>query len=93
MQPLNLLPLTATGGDVSTGGDFVALASESLMFEDGDGDGEERCLPVTLHDDLLVECDEAFGVRLTLITAKASLSIDGGSDTTSITLEDSDGRL
>ena len=63
------------------------------MFTSGSEDTTELCAAITLRDDSLVECDEDFTVELALVTLnKASLSIDS-TDSTTVTITDSDSML
>lgn len=60
-----------------------------LQFISGSGNGAQMCANVTVIPDNLVECDEEFTLRLTLLTNKESLSLQN--NFTSVVLLDSDG--
>lgn len=65
---------------------------ESIMttmdFDVDDGDGEMRCLNVTINEDDFVECDEDFTVELSLVTIGAAIALDNS--TTVINILDDD---
>lgn len=62
-----------------------------ITFPNGSADGAEICTPLTAYADNLVECEEDFGVILTLLTSAPSLSL--GNNLITVTLIDGDGRL
>lgn len=82
MQHYNVV--TATSGS----GDYESF-SLPVTFPLGSADGAEMCASVAVNSDNLVEFEENFTVKLALVTAGASLGL--GSNTSTITLTDSDG--
>jgi hypothetical protein len=70
--------------------DYSPLSLESLSFLPGAADGTEVCTPIAIVSDNLVECEENFGLILTLVTSGASISL--GSSVSTVTLLDSDGK-
>lgn len=70
-------------------GDYDLLLV-TITFPSGSADGDEMCASVTVNSDNLVEFKENFTVNLALVTSDASLSL--GSNTSTITLIDSDGN-
>ena len=71
--------------------DYQSLLNEQVMFYAGDGNGTERCVNITLDDDLLVECEEEFNVTLAIATDKLNLILGNAYTTVSIT--DSEGKI
>ena len=69
--------------------DYQALMNEMVVFLAGDNNGTERCVNITIEEDLLVECEEEFNVTLTIITDKPNLVLD--QSTTTVSIIDSDG--
>ena len=54
----------------------------------GDPNGHERCANISLMNDILVESEEDFTVTLALVTSEPNLSL--GTNTTTVSIEDSD---
>ena len=79
-----LLYHTATSGS----GDYEPLAAP-VTFPAGSADGAEMCAYVILNSDYLVESEEYFTAKLTLVTSGTSFTL--GNTTSTIALIDSDG--
>ena len=69
--------------------DYQSLVNEMVMFLAGDNNGTERCVNITVEEDMLVECEEEFNVTLDIITEKPNLNVD--QSTTIVSIIDSDG--
>ena len=69
--------------------DYQTLLNELVVFLVGDNNGTERCVNITIEEDMLVECEEDFNVTLTIITDKPNLILD--QSTTIVSIIDSDG--
>ena len=64
--------------------DYQPLTEEEVVFLVGDTNGTERCVNITILEDLLVEREEEFIVTLAIITSNANLFIDNANTTVSI---------
>ena len=71
-------------GDFSLGA-FVTIPAGTTLPTDG-----SHCVAVNGTDDTLLECDEAFGARISGTDKSAVVSV-GASDTTTVTIADNDG--
>ena len=71
--------------------DYQSLMNEMVVFLVGDNNGTERCVNITIEEDMLVECEEEFNVTLTIITDKPNLILD--QSTTIVSIIDSDGMI
>ena len=69
--------------------DYQSLMNEMVVFLVGDSNGTERCMNITIEEDMLVECEEEFNVTLNIITDKPNLILD--QSTTIVSIIDSDG--
>ena len=63
--------------------------SETLLFLVGDSNGTERCVNITIEDDMLVECEEEFNVTLTIAAEKPNVIVH--QSTTVVSIIDNDG--
>ena len=71
-------------------GDYNFL-SMPLTFSFGSADGSLVCANITVLSDNMVESEEDFTVRLSLLTIGKNLFI--GNNATAVTLTDSDSKL
>ena len=71
--------------------DYQTLIDEQVVFLVGDSNGTERCINITIEEDMLVECVEEFNVTLTITPEKENLIIDEA--TTTVSIMDSDGII
>ena len=71
--------------------DYEPLIDEQLMFLAGDSNGTERCINITILQDMLVECEEDFNITLTIVKEQQNLVL--GEATTTVSIIDSDGTI
>ena len=70
--------------------DYQSLIDEQVVFLAGDTNGTERCVNITIMEDMLVECEEAFNITLAIAEEKSNLFLDDS--TTTVSIMDSDGK-
>ena len=69
--------------------DDYSSTTVTQVFDSGNGNTAFRCITVFMLDDTLVESDEIFNIKLTLLTTGSNIIADNTE--TAVTIFDNDG--